>query len=88
MDHRSNYDFYAFRYTGPSKASKEGHVSYGKKCKKGDVIICRLEFLAGTATLYFQVNDEDFGPAFEDLKGPLYPFANLLHCNDKITILG
>ena len=67
--------------------SKTETEPYGKVCKKGDVITVRVELKEGIGTLSFAVNDEDFGVAFDDLKPPLYPFANLGVANDKITII-
>ena len=88
MNHTCTYDFFAYHFNEePRKCSRAGAEIYGKVCEVGDIIKCTVELKNGIGTLSFSVNDEDFGVAFEDLKPPLYPFANLGVANDKITIL-
>jgi len=58
-------------------------TAYGRLCKQGDVVRCRLDLDA--KTLEFFLNDESLGQAYNDVIGPVRP-AMSLYGNNTVTL--
>jgi hypothetical protein len=80
-DHKSGYAFYGLAQL--RHGSNATGSQYGKRFKKSGVLGVFLNMNKGK--LYFSLNGENMGVAFEDPKaltvGPLYPAVALLHCS-------
>ena len=67
--------------------SKAERKAYGPKCVEGDIITVTLEIHQAQGSLSFEVNGQELGVAFQEIKTPLFPMVCLPWTHNHLTIL-
>jgi hypothetical protein len=61
-------------------------AEYAEPAGTGDVIGLTLEFIEGLGTLSFTKNSTEFGPAFTNIPGPVWPAVCLYYNEAQVSI--